>query len=145
MAKPTAQQRALWTFLIATLAVPFLAALIVLAAGAAITATGRLMPPHLVEQDAPARMHWASQHALYAFVWAAWPAALSGAAAAGLIIWRDRVGWLECAILGAVSSSLFAFVSGGGVARHALPIAFTGALLGVVMWAILTRARIVRE
>ncbi len=145
MAKPTAQQRALWTFLIATLVAPFLAALIVLVAGAAIGITGRWMPPEMVAMDAPARMHWVGEHALVAFVWAAWPAAVAGAAAAGLIVWRNQLGWLECAILGAVSSALFAFVSGGPVIRHLTPIAFVGAALGVVLWAILKRARIVRE
>lgn len=143
-AKITQQQRALWTFLISTLVAPFLAALVVLVAGSAIGVTGRWMPPEMASMDIAQRMHWAGEHALVAFVWAAWPAALAGAAAAGLMLWRGGLAWLECAILGAVSASLFTFASGGPVVRHMLPVAFTGAVLGVVIWMILTRARIVK-
>lgn len=143
-AKITQQQRALWTFLISTLIAPFLAALVVLVAGSAIGVTGRWMPAEMASMDITQRMHWAGEHALIAFVWSAWPAALAGAAAAGLVMWRGGLKWLECAILGAVSAGLFTFVSGGPVVRYMLPIAFVGAVLGVTIWSMLTRARIVK-
>ena len=131
--------------MIATLVAPFLASLVVLVAGSAIGVLGRFLPPQVMAMDMAGRMHWVGQHALISFVWSAWPAAIAGAAAAGLIIWRGRLGWLECAVLGAVSSSAFAFVSGAPVTGHLMPIAFVGAVIGVVMWLVLMQARIVKE
>lgn len=143
--KASPNERALWTFLIATLAGPFLAAVVVLAGGAAFSVLGKWLPPGVAALDMAGRMRWAGEHAVMAFVWSAWPAALGGAAAAGLILWRDRLGWLDCAIAGAVSAALFAFLSGGAVVRHMMPIAFLGAAIGAAMWSVLMRARIVRE
>lgn len=142
--KATARERALWTFLIATLAAPFLAALAVLAAGSAIGLLGRWLPPEMATLDMGGRMRWAGALALAAFVWSAWPAALAGAAAAALISWRNRLDWLDCAVLGAAASTLSAFLSAGVLLRHLLPIAFLGALLGVAIWSVLMRARIIR-
>ena len=142
--KPTEQQRALWTFLITTLAAPFLAGLIVFAAGAVIGVLGRWMPPDMAALDPAGRMGWAASHALQAFVWSAWPAALGGAAMAGLILWRGEVSWLTAAITGAVATVLFGVLGANRLAPHLTPIAFVGACVAIALWWFLTRIKILR-
>lgn len=142
--KPTDQQRALWTFLITTLAAPLLAAVIVLVAGALLGVAGRWLSADVAAADMAGRMRWAAGLALQGFVWSAWPAALTGAVMAGLVIVRGEVGWLAASIAGAVSASLFGMLAGKALAPHLTAIAFIGACLGLVLWRGLTRAGILR-
>ena len=136
-------QRAFWTFLITTLAAPFFGALIVLLLSVVAGALGK-GPDSLRALDQSGQLAWAAEKAAATFVWSAIPAAVAGAALAVWLLTRGAFGWLEAAIAGAVAVSIDAFLTGGMVLQHLAPIAFIGASVGVAMWAVLTRAGIVR-
>ena len=136
-------QRAFWTFLITTLAAPFFGALIVLFLSVVAGALGK-GPDSLRVLDQSGQLAWAAEKAAATFVWSAIPAAVAGAALAVLLLRRGAFGWLEAAIAGAVAVSIDAFLTGGMVLQHLAPIAFIGATVGVAMWAVFTRAGIVR-
>ncbi len=135
-------QRALWSFLLVTLVAPFLTALVVFLSGVIAGLVGR-GPASLLALDRAGQLAWSAEHALGAYVWSAWPAALAGAVVAALVMAARPLPWLVGAVLGAVSATLFAVFSGGMISEHAGPIAFIGAFVGVAMRAILARARLV--
>ena len=136
-------QRAFWTFLITTLAAPFFGALIVLFLSVVAGALGK-GPDSLRVLDQSGQLAWAAEKAAATFVWGAMPAAIAGAALAGLVMMRGMFGWLEAAVAGAVAVSIDAFLTGGMVLQHLAPVAVIGATVGVAMWAVFTRAGIVR-
>ena len=135
-------QRAFWTFLIMTLAAPFFGALIVFLLAVAAGALG-MGPQSLRALDSAAQLAWGAEKAVATFVWSAIPAAVAGAALAGLLAMRGTFGWLEAAVAGAVTVAIGAFLTGGMVLQHLAPIAFIGGSVGVAMWAVFTRAGIV--
>lgn len=137
-------QRAIWTFLITSLAAPFLAALIVFALSVAAGALGR-GPESLKALDKAGQIAWAADKAVATFAWSALWGSAAAAFVAGLVFIRGGFGWLEAVVAGAVAVSIGAFVTGGMVAQHITPIAFIGALVGLIMWAILTRGGILRR
>lgn len=137
----TPGQRALWSFLMITLVAPFLSAVIVFLSGVAAGLAGR-GPASLLALDRAGQLAWSAEHALGAYVWSAWPAALSAAVVAALVMTGRSVHWLLGAVLGAVSGTLFAVLAGGLIAQHAGPIALIGALAGIGMRTILARAQL---
>ena len=141
-AASTPGQRALWSFLLITLVSPFLAAVIVFLSGVAAGLVGR-GPASLLALDRAGQLAWSAEHALGSYVWSAWPAALSGAVVAALVMTARPVHWLLGAVLGAVAGTLFAVLAGGLIEQHAGPIAAIGALVGIATRAILARARLV--
>jgi hypothetical protein len=136
-------QRALWTFLITTLAAPFFGALIVMLLSVVAGGLGK-GPESLRALDSAGQLAWAAEKAVATFVWSAVPAGMGGAALAALAYFRGTLHWLEAAVVGAVVVSLGAFLTGGMVQQHLAPIAFIGATVAIAMWAVLTRAGIVR-
>ena len=89
-------QRALWTFLITTLAAPFFGALIVMALGVAAGALGK-GPESLRALDSAGQWGWADDKAFATFVWSAVPAGIGAAVLAALAAVRGTFGWLEAA------------------------------------------------
>lgn len=136
-------QRAMWTFLITTLAAPFVGALIVMVLSVVAGALGK-GPESLRALDSAGKVAWAADKAVATFVWSAVPAGFGGAALAGLAFFRGSFRWLEAAVIGAVVVSIGAFLTGGMVQQHLAPIAFIGALVAVALWSVLTRAGIVQ-
>lgn len=129
-------QRALWSFLIATLVGPFFAALIValltLAAGAL-----QMGPPSLkgiAMTDVGAR---AAGWALQSYVWAALPAGLAGAAIAAWFSLKGTAPWL-----GVVAFGIASVAVPGLLPNHGTALAFIAALSSLGVWAVLARARI---
>jgi hypothetical protein len=145
--KPKAEQRgtngerALWTFLMVTLVAPFLAAVVILLASVISGYIGR-GPASLLALDRASQLAWAAQKAVETYVWSALPAGVGGAILAGIVYARGSAPWLAAATLGAVPVSVMAMLAGGMMAQHLTPMAFIGAVVGIAMWAILRRARI---
>jgi hypothetical protein len=142
MSQVTSGQRALWVFLITTLAAPFFGALIVLALSLAAGVLG-FGPDSLTSLDAAGQLAWSADKALATFIWSAVPAGVSGAVLAGLVLSRGRFGWLEAAVVGAVAVSVGAFLTGGIVLQHLTPMAAIAGGVGVLMWQLLVSAGIV--
>ena len=129
-------QRALWTFLLFTLAGPFFAALVV-------AASLILAPAFKLDALMPAGLPPVGPAAVQTFVWAAIPAALAGLAMA-VSVWRSgHFGSLAAGVAGVLAVAATAIV---------LPIAFPelrmacmvlGGLVAVVLRHVLIAARIV--
>ena len=135
-------ERALWTFLLITLAAPFLAALVILLGSVISGFVGR-GPASLLALDRAGQLGWAAQKALETYVWSAVPAAISGAIVAAVVYARGTVHWLAGASAGAIIASIAAVLAGGMMQQHLTPIAFIGALVGAFMIHLLRRIRIV--
>lgn len=134
-------QRALWSFLIATLVGPFFAALIValltLAAGAL-----QMGPPSLkgiAMTDVGAR---AAGWALQSYVWAALPSGLAGAAIAAWVSLKGTAPWLGVVAIGVVAFGIASVAVPGLLPNHGTALAFIAALSSLGVWAVLARARI---
>ena len=135
------EQRALFTFLIATLVGPALAAVAVLVVSAVSALLGRPGTP--VDADIAQRLAWSAGRALSAYVWSALPAGLAGGALA-LLVWRNGgFPWIAAAIAGAVAATLL-FVLGGGRGGETTAVAFLGASVGVAIWALAGRLRLIK-
>jgi hypothetical protein len=134
-------QRAVWTFLFYTLISPFLAALVVLA----MVMGGSLFGVQSMDvggvQMTPTRA--ALPAAVNAYVWAALPAGLTGAALAALVSLRGTFGWLEAAAAGAVSMTVVAYITKGLSPDALVLAAFIAACTAVACRGVLQRARIV--
>jgi hypothetical protein len=134
-------QRALWSFLIATLVGPFFAALIV----AALTlASGALQmgPPSLkglAMADVGAR---AAGWALQTYVWAALPAGVAGAAIAAWVSLKGTVPWLGVVAAAVAAFGIASVTVPGLLPNHGTALAFIAALSGLGVWAVLARSRI---
>jgi hypothetical protein len=138
-------QRALWTFLGATLIGPFIGALAILGLTLAAGLFG-FGPPSLKNLAAGQLGPIAAQRTLEAYLWGAFPAALAGAISAAWLSLRGALPWLVAACAGAVAVTLAAVLLGGQVARdHISALAFIAATAGVVVWLILRRARIISD
>jgi hypothetical protein len=135
-------QRALWTLLVTSLAAPFFAALIVLLLSLVAGALGR-GPESLKALAGAAKIAWAGEKAVAAFAWSAMPAVAGGALLAGLVLVRGSFGRLEAIAAGAILSAAAAWLTGGIVAQHLAPVVMIGALVGLIMHAVL--GRIVRS
>jgi hypothetical protein len=138
----TPGQRALWTFLIGTLAGPFFAALIV----AAIVVVSVLLKlgPESLKNLGPGQLGpTVAQYALTTYVWGAIPAGIAGALCAAWLSLRGALPWLVAAIASAMAATIAAVASGGMLALHVTPIAAIAATAGCVVWAMLRRAGIV--
>lgn len=142
MSQVTHGQRALWTFLITTLAAPFFGALIVLLLAVVAGALGK-GPESLKALDSAGQLAWGSEKAMATFVWSAVPAGVAGAALAALVALRGGFGWLEPVTAGAIVVSVGAYLTGGLVLQHLMPIAFIAALVGLIIWQLLTAAGVV--
>jgi hypothetical protein len=138
---PSNGQRALWTFLMITLVAPFLAALVIFLASMIAAAFGR-GPASLLALDRAGQLGWSATKALETYVWGALPAGLGGAAIAAMVYLRGSVPWLAAATAGAVPVSVMAALAGGMLQQHLSMIAFIGAVVGIAMWALLKRVRI---
>lgn len=137
-------QRAIWAFLITSLAAPFFSALTVFLLSVGAGAIGR-GPDSLKALDQAGQIAWAAEKAISTFVWSALPAGAAAAFVAGLVVIRGGFSWLEAVVVGAVAASIGAFLTGGLVAQHITPIAFIGALVGLIIWSTLTRGGILRR
>jgi hypothetical protein len=140
--KITNGQRALWSFLIATLAGPFFAALIValltLASGAL-----QMGPPSLKGLPIADVGAKAGAWALQSFVWAALPAGLAGAAIAAWVSLKGTVPWIGAVVAGVVAFGIGSITIPGLIPNHGTPLAFIAALSSLGVWLILSRARII--
>lgn len=135
-------QRALWTFLVATLVGPLLGALAILLLTLAAGAFG--FGPASLKALTPGQLGpLAAQRALDAYLWCAFPAALAGAAAAAWLSLQGSLPWLVAATAGAITSTIAAVMMGGAARDHVSAIAFIAATAGVLVWLILQRARII--
>jgi hypothetical protein len=142
MENVTRGQRAFWSALITTLAAPLLGGLIVLLLSLGAGALGK-GPDSLKALDTAGQWAWAAEKALATFVWSALPAAAAGAILAALILARGAFGWLEAATVGAVVVSAGAWLTGGLVLQHLVPVATIAAVVGIAMWRMLTRGGVV--
>lgn len=128
-------QRALWTFLIYTLAGPFFGAMAVAAVLIVVplAGLGAALPPGLPPIGLAA---------VTAYVWCALPAALSAVSLVPLILRRGTFGPVEAASAGVIAfaaSTLFMTVP----LQSALPyMAFLAGLVSLLLRLILVRARI---
>lgn len=135
-------QRALWTFLAATLVGPFFGAVAILGLTLAAGAF-EFGPPSLKGLQTGQLAPLAAERALAAYVWGAFPAAVAGAACAAWISLRGVLPWLVAACSGGVAATVAAIVTGGVARDHITPIAFIAASAAVLVWLILQRARII--
>jgi hypothetical protein len=135
-------QRALWTFLACTLIAPFLAAVVIFLGSVVSGALGR-GPASLLALDRAGQVAWAAQKALETYVWSAIPAGIGGALLAAIVYLRGTAPWLAAVTIGGVIVSVLAVLAGGMYQQHLSPMAFIGALVGLSMWALLRRARII--
>lgn len=134
-------QRAFWSFLITTLAAPFLGGLLVLILSVVSGALDK-GPESLKALDAAGQFAWAAEKAIATFVWSAIPAAVAATVLAIAVYLRGTYSWLMAAITGSAVVAAGAFFTGGIVAQHGAPVAFIGGIVGIVMWAVLRRAGI---
>ena len=141
--KITNGQRALWTFLIATLTGPFFAAatvaLLTLASGAL-----QMGPPSLKGQPMAAVGAQAGAWALQTYVWAAMPAGLAGAALAAYVSLKGTVPWLAVIVAGVAAFGLASVVIPGVLPNHGTALAFIAALSSLAVWGVLSRSGIVK-
>jgi hypothetical protein len=135
-------QRALWTFLACTLIAPFLAAVVIFL-GSVVSGTLGRGPASLLALDRVGQVAWAAQKALETYVWSAVPAGISGALLAAIVYVRGTAPWLAAATIGGVIVSVLAVLAGGMYQQHLTPMTFIGALVGIAIWALLRRARII--
>lgn len=136
----TPGQRALWTFLAATLVGPFFGAVIV----ALLTLAAGLFGfgPQSIKTAAAAGtlLPLTGQRALEAYVWGAFPAAVAGAVAAAWFSLRGQLPWLV-GVTAAACASTIAAVMAGGVARdHVTPLALISGIAALGVWAVLRHA-----
>jgi len=136
-------QRAFWSFLLITLVAPLVVAVIVLLSGVTAGLTG-YGPASLLALDRGGKFAWSAEHAMGAYVWSAIPAAVAAAVFAGLLLARLTHNWLVCASIAAITGTLFALLAGGIIGQHIAPIAFIGAIVGVIMCRLLARIGITR-
>lgn len=136
-------QRAFWTFLIATLVAPFLAAVVILISSLIAGAIGR-GPASLLALEPAQKLAWAAQKAVETYVWSAIPAAISGAIAAGIVYFSGTLPWLAAASVAAVVASALAALAGGMLAQHITPVAFIAAITGILTQRILIRGSVIR-
>jgi hypothetical protein len=138
MDTPSPAQRALWTFLFATLIAPFFAAVIIFLAsvGATLLNVG---PASLRGLSFGALAALSAERAMLSYVWAAFPAALAGAALGAVVWWRGTFSWWQ-AVPVAVAAAGIAAVNAGGVALD--HVTFLGIIAGVV--TLLSRRILVR-
>lgn len=139
---PKPAERALWSFLITTLAGPFIAAIIIFLSSVVAALIGRGPPTLLALDNKAAQLAWAADKALNAYVWSALPAGLCGLVLAALVYSRGTAHWLVGASLGAIVASVFAVLAGGMFQQHLTPIALIAAISGVAIIALLKKARI---
>lgn len=137
----TPAQAALWTFLIATLIGPAIAAVIMFALNVA-AATFSFGPASLKGLSGAGIASIAAQRALEAYIWTAIPAAAAGAFAAAWLSQRGTLPWLAAACLAAGSASIAASLAGGVARQHLTAIAFIAACVGLACWLILRQIRI---
>ena len=140
-ARHTPAQAALWTFLIATLIGPALAAVILFALTAAAGALS-FGPDSLQGLPAAALLSRAAQRALETYIWSALPAGIAGAMAAAWLALRGALPWLAAVCFAAGSASIAATLAGGLARTHLTAIAFIAACVGLACWLILRRIRI---
>jgi hypothetical protein len=141
-AKISSGQRALWTFLMAALVGPFLAAVVVLMLGVGAGSLG-FGPPSLRGKPIDQLLPTAAGQAMATFVWSIFPAALAGALSAAWLSWRGVLPWLAVAVFGAAAATVGAITAGGLARDHVTPVAFIAAVVAIGCWLILRRARIV--
>ncbi len=135
-------QRALWTFLISTLVGPFIAAVIV----ALLTiASGVLQmgPPSLKGIPLSAVGVKAGSWAVQAYVWAALPAGLAGAAIAAYVSLQGALPWLATVVAGVGAFGLASVVLPGLVPNHGTALALIAGLASLGVWAVLRRSGII--
>jgi hypothetical protein len=136
-------QRALWTFLFHTLAGPGLAALAIFLATlvSGILGIGPKSVQGLPNDQLFAR---AANWAVRSYMWSAIPAALTGGALAGLVLWRQSFRMLESAVAGVGAF----FVAMQFLAQPEpglfLPLALLAALVALACRAVLVRAKVLR-
>jgi hypothetical protein len=135
-------QRSLWTFLMATLVGPFLAALVILMLTLAAGLFG-FGPPSLRDLKPGQLAPLAAVRALDAFFWSAFPAAIAGAVCAAWFSLRGALPWLVAACAAAIAATVVAAVAGGVARDHITPIAFIAACVAIGCWLILKRAGII--
>jgi hypothetical protein len=135
----TPGQRALWTFLMAVLAGPFLAALMIFGLSLAAGLFG-FGPPSLRNLTVGQLLPLVAKRALDAY---AVPAGVAGAACAAWLSLGRVLPWLAGVVAAAVSATTVAVVMGGGARDHVSPIAAIAALAAVGCWLILKRAGII--
>ncbi len=135
-------QRALWTFLGATLVAPFLAAVVIFLASLLFGFVLGRGPSSLLALDPAGKLAWSATKAVETYVWCAIPAGISGAIAAGVVYATGKLHWLAAASIAAIVASAVAAFSGGMLATHITPIAFIAATVAIVLQLLLRRARI---
>jgi hypothetical protein len=140
--KITNGQRALWSFLIATLAGPFFAALMV-ALLTVVSGAVQMGPPSLKGLSMAAVFAQAGAWALQTFVWAALPAGLAGAAIAAWISLKGTVPWIGAVVAGVIAFGIGSVTIPGLIPNHGTALAFIAALSSLGVWAVLSRARII--
>lgn len=128
--------RALWTFLFYTLAGPFLAGLLVVAALL-------LAPPFNLGNLLPEPVPAAGDAAIATFIWSAIPAAIAALALVPLVMIRGTFGWLEAAAAGVLGFSLALFVSTMPPGSAVPFFAFVAGLVSVGLRQILVAANII--
>jgi hypothetical protein len=141
--KITNGQRALWTFLIATLVGPFFAALIV-ALLTMVSGALQMGPPSLKGIPIGAVGAKAAGWALQTYVWAALPAGLAGAAVAAYVSLKGSAPWLAVVVAGVVAFGVASVAVPGLLPNHGTALALIAALSSLGVWLVLQRARILR-
>lgn len=140
-ARYTSAQAALWTFLIATLMAPALAAVVVFALNA-VAGAFSFGPASLKGLTGAGIVSLAAQRALEAYIWSALPAGIAGALAAAWLALRGSLPWLAVVCLAAGTTTIAATLAGGTAQTHLTALAFIAACIGLACWLILRRIRI---
>lgn len=134
-------QRALWSFLGATLIGPFVASVLAILGSLLLSASKLGIGSTLGSLDiiAPAL----ARHAVDLYVWAAMPAAMTGAVCATWLIRRAELPWMVPAIAAGVMTTLAnAFTR---LTPNITAATFIAALSAVIVWALLRRAGILPQ
>ena len=127
-------QRAIWTFLLITLAGPLLGAM-ALAASATVWSIATGTAPALA-------LSTAGKIAIHTFVVGSFVAAIAAAGLAAIVALRGTISWLEAAVAG-VAAFMVVAISTGAVASTVLSaIAFLAACVAIVCRLVLVRIKI---
>lgn len=137
----TRPQRALWTFLLATLVAPAIAACVLFIASLAAGTFG-FAPPNLQGLSGGALLSVAGERALTTYIWSAIPCALAGAGLAAVVMINGTFGWLSAAVTGVLAFAAVAIIGGGQITNHLTPLAALSGAVAIALRAVLVRGGI---
>jgi hypothetical protein len=137
-------QRALWSFLLATLVGPFFAAVIV-AALTVVSGALQMGPPSLKGLPLATVGATAAGWALKTYVWAALPAGLAGAGIAAWVSLKGSLPWLVPVVAAVAAFGVASVTLPGLLPNHGTALSFIAGLSGLGVALVLARSGIATE